>query len=138
MPLKIYATQTPSTADVDFLQKGIYEEALREKGMRPIIPFGFFLKDANGKTVGGVNGFCYYGCLFMDQLYIEEKYRGLGWGTKLVATALDFGSAQNCTFSTVTTMDWEARGFYEKLGYKVIMDIEGYDNNSKMHVLRKE
>jgi len=105
--------------------------------MRPNVPFGFFLKDENGRTVGGLNGFCYYGCLYMDQLYIEERYRGQGWGTKLVQAAEDFGHTQKCKMFHVRTMDWEAQGFYEKLGYKVMTSIEGYENNSVMHILRK-
>jgi ribosomal protein S18 acetylase RimI-like enzyme len=137
MSLRIQTSLEPSAQDIDFLYQGIYEEALRKKGMRPNQPFGFFLKDDNGQTVGGLNGFCYYGCLYMDQLYIAEPYRGQGWGTKLVKMAESFGAEQKCTIFTVTTMDWEARSFYEKLGYVVIFTMTGYENDSKMYVLRK-
>ena len=138
MSLQINNTLNPSAEDIDFLYQGIYEEAKKKKGMRPNVPFGFFLKDEKGHTVGGLNGFCYYGCLYMDQLYIEEQYRGQGWGTKLVQAAEDFGHAQNCKIFHVTTMDWEARGFYEKLGYKLMISFVGYENNAVMHFLRKE
>lgn len=138
MSLNIQASLDPSPEDIEFLYQGIYQEALKKKGMRPNQPFGFFLKDYEGRTVGGLNGFCYYGCLYMDQLYICEEYRGLGWGKKLVQAAEAFGVSQKCMMFTVTTMDWEACSFYEKLGYSVMFTITGYENDSKMYLLRKE
>lgn len=138
MSLHIKSTLDPSSDDIDFLYNGIYEEAKRKRGMSANVSFGFFLKDENGNTVGGLNGFCYYGCLYMDQLYIIEHYRGQGWGTKLVQAAEEFGHAQKCNMFTLTTMDWEAREFYEKLGYKVMSSIEGYENDAVMYVLRKD
>lgn len=138
MMIHIQPTHDPSQEDIEFLYNGIYEEAKKKRGMSPNVPFGFFLKDENGDTVGGLNGFCYYGCLYMDQLYIVEKYRGQGWGKKLVLAAEELGRAQECRMFTVTTMDWEARGFYEKLGYKVVSVIEGYENDAVMYVLRKD
>lgn len=138
MTLHIQPTLLPADEDVDFLYQGIYEEARKKRGMRPNVRFGFFLKDEDGKTVGGLNGFCYYGCLYMDQLYIDPSYRGQGWGKKLVQMAENFGCEQNCNMLTVTTMDWEAPGFYEKLGYVLMTKIEGYENDTIMYVYRKD
>ncbi|MDF3033330.1 MAG: N-acetyltransferase [Alphaproteobacteria bacterium] len=137
MSLAIQASVVPAPEDIGFLSQGIYKEALKKKSMRPIQRFGFFLKNETSQTVGGVDGFCYYGCLYMDQLYIEEAYRGQGWGQKLVRAAEDFGVSQKCTMFTVTTMDWEAKGFYEKLGYVLEFSRAGYENQSMMHHLRK-
>ena len=138
MTLLIEASKNPSFEDIDFLTRGIYEEAKKKRGMRPNESFCFFLKDEHGKTVGGINGFCYYGCLYIDQLFIEEAHRGHGWGKKLVKAAEDFGHEQKCRMFTVTTMDWEAREFYEELGYSHVFTISGYENDATMHLLRKD
>ena len=138
MPLHIETSLNPFSEDIDFLGKGIYEEALRKKSMRPLKPFGFFLKDSNSKTVGGVNGFCYYGCLYMDQLYVEDRYRRQGWGRELVKRAEAFGIEQKCAIFTVTTMDWEAKVFYEKLGYVLEFCRAGYENDSTMYYFCKK
>ena len=37
----------------------------------------------------------------------------------------------------LTTMDWEALPFYQKLGYQIEYVREGYEKDSKMFVLRK-
>ncbi len=137
MSLIIQAALPPSQADIDFLNQGIYEEALKKKGMSLPQHFGFFLQNETKQMVGGIDGFCYYGCFYIDSLYIKEPYRGKGWGQKLVKTAEDFGRNHKCALFTVKTMDWEARGFYEKLGYILEFSRSGYENNSIMHYLRK-
>ncbi|MGV8947832.1 MAG: GNAT family N-acetyltransferase [Candidatus Paracaedibacter sp.] len=138
MSLHIQLSLNPSSEDINFLGKGIYEEALKKKNMSPVQPFGFFLKDSNGKIVGGVNGFCYYGCLYMDQLYVEDRYPRQGWGRELVKRAEAFGMEQKCTIFTVTTMDWEAKSFYEKLGYALEFCRSGYENDSTMYYFCKK
>ena len=137
MSLFIQASLNPSLEDTDFLTHGLSQEAAKKKGMRPIQSYGFFLKNDKGQTVGGVCGFCYYGCLYIDDLYIEASYRGQGWGHKLIEAAESFGRDQKCTIFTVNTMDWEARDFYEKLGYSVEFARKGYENNSTLYFLRK-
>ncbi|MBX9805073.1 MAG: GNAT family N-acetyltransferase [Alphaproteobacteria bacterium] len=84
-----------------------------------------------------MNGFCYYGLLYVDQLYIVEAYRGQGWGQRLIKAAEDFRVEQRSTMFPRTTMDWEARCFYEKLGYEVTSSFTSYDNFCKLIRLLK-
>lgn len=105
--------------------------------MRPLQKFGFLLRDKDNQTVGGSEGFCYYGRLHIDQLYIEKSHRGQGWGKNLIEAAETFGFKNECTLFTVNTIDWEARSFYEKLGYSSEFCRSGYENNSSMHFMGK-
>lgn len=56
-------------------------------GFVPIETFAFFIKDSVGKTRGGCSGITYYGCLYVDLLWVDPQLRGQGWGTKLMAKA---------------------------------------------------
>ena len=51
---------------------------------------------------------------------------------------LEFGKMKNCSFFTVDTMNFEARPFYENLGYEVEFTCQGYDKNTSSYSLRKE
>jgi GNAT superfamily N-acetyltransferase len=133
--LTIEYSADPSFADKQFLTTGICQEAALKKGLSPIEPFAFFLKDETGNTVGGITGVCYYGCLFIDELYVSPDYRGKGWGSRLMDAAECHD--RHCTFYTVTTMDWEARDFYEKHGYKVEFVRSGYEKDSRLYFMRK-
>lgn len=121
----------------DILFNGLNDEALKVKGLEPIKTFAFLIKNEKNEVVGGVKGVTYYGCLFTDTLWISAELRGKGWGTKLMQAVENLGRERNCTFSTLSTMDWEARPFYEKLGYQLEFMREGYEKNSKMYFMRK-
>ncbi len=48
------------------------------------------------------------------------------------------GKQKQCRFSTIKTMDWEALGFYQKLGYQVEFQRDGYEHYSTLYFLIKE
>lgn len=126
------------SGDASFLLEGITEEALLAKPIDPIRPFSIFIVDQEKKKHGGVTGVTYYGCLYIDMLFVDKPLRSQGWGAKLMSGAEKIGKEHRCTFATVNTMDWEALPFYQRLGYEVEFIREGYQLNSKMFMLRKQ
>ena len=64
--------------------------------------------------------------------------RGEGYGEQLLMKAEDFGREKNCSFSTLDTMDFEAKDFYVKFGYEVEFERKGFDKDSTMYMLRKQ
>lgn len=138
MNYPIEYTPTPNSHDVEFLVSGTSQEAFAKKGFDPIEPFAFFIRDENQAVLGGLHGYIYYGCLYIDQLYLAPSIREQGYGSHLIQKAEELARSKNCNFITVTTMDWEARKFYEKLGYTVFYLITGYHKGSSMYCLRKD
>lgn len=136
--LKIIYQSDLNKSDIDILAIGLDTNAKHKRGHIPTEEFGFFLHDEDNKIVGGCNGLLYYGCAFVDQLWVDEKYRGQNYGTKLLQTAEDFAKKKNCSFITLETMEWEALEFYKKHGYFVEFEREGYDKNAVMYCLRKD
>jgi GNAT superfamily N-acetyltransferase len=126
---------SPSASDP--LLEGLYREAFRAKGLGRCEPFGLFVYGADDSTVAGTSGWSYYGCLYIDLLWVCPSLRGQKLGSALVQRAEEIGRKRRCTFSTVNTMDWEALPFYQKLGYAVEFEREGYDKGSRLYFLRK-
>ena len=58
-------------------------------------------------------------------------------GTRLIASSECLGKEKGCLLATVNTMDWEALGFYQKLGFKIEFQRTGYLNESTMYFLKK-
>lgn len=127
-----------SDQDIQILTAGLNANALKKRGHGPIESFAFFMRDEQNQIVGGCNGILYYGCLYIDQLWIDEQYRGQDYGTKLVHTAEEFAKSKGCLFSTLETMDWEALDFYKKLGYQQTAEQHGYFKDTVMYFLRKD
>lgn len=130
--------EDPNQEDEQVLFAGINDEAVLKKKMDRITPFGIFIKTSHGVVLGGANGVAYYGCLYVDMLWLKDELRKQGLGKQLMMKAEKIGRERRCTFSTVATMDWEALPFYQKLGYEIEFVREGYANESKMYMLRKE
>lgn len=136
--LKLVYAENAESPDIQILTNGLDANAKLKRGYPPVESFAIFLKDENAKIVGGCNGLLYYGCLFIDQLWVDEAYRGQKYGTKLLDAAEKLGKDKGCLFSTLETMDWEALDFYKAHGYVVEMERHGYNDNVVMYLLRKD
>lgn len=129
--------ETASPEELQILRDGIMLEAFQARGMSGILPFAFFVKDSEGRIRAGIQGSTYYGCLYTNLLWVDREMRQQGLGTKLLKEAETLGRERKCTFATLTTMDWEALSFYQKLDYHIDHIREGFEKNSKMYFLRK-
>lgn len=140
MPTKYIIKQeiNPHYEDVQVLGTGIMEYATQKRGHKPIEFFAFFIRDENNVIHGGCSCCNLYGCLYVDQLWLEESLRGKGYGTQLMLAAEELGKERGCTFAAVNTMDWEALGFYKKMGYEIELERRGFLKDSIFYFLRKD
>jgi len=133
--MNIEFTKSPASADIDFLTKKINQET-PEFG--EAYPFGFFVRDKNNQIIAGCNGSLIFGNIYTDQLWVHPEHRGSGLGQKLMAEVHNYGYENECRIATVTTMSFQgAKGFYEKLGYTVDFERQGYSKESNCLFLRK-
>ena len=128
----------PQSADIQILNDGISKQAKQKKGMKQLDFFAFFIRDEQGKVVGGCGGDNMYGGLFVGQLWVVEQLRGKGYGTKLMQKAENLAKESGCNFIAVNTFDWEALDFYKKLGFYVEFERKGFDKGSIFYFLRKD
>lgn len=127
----------PKQSDTNYLTQKISEYAKEKKGLNPGIPFAYFYKDKDNSIIAGCNGYIFYGCLHIDQLWVHTDFRGQNFGTVLMKQAQELGIKNNCSFLTVNTMDWEALDFYKKLGFELEFLRTGYANDSTFYFLKK-
>jgi ribosomal protein S18 acetylase RimI-like enzyme len=137
MKYRISHELNPSADDIQVLNNGIMEYAKQQKDMKQMDFFAFFIRDETGHILGGCGGDNMYGCFFVGQLWVNEKLRGQGYGTRLMQAAEKQAKESGCLFMAVNTMDWEALDFYKKLGFYVEFERHGFDKNSIFYFLRK-
>ena len=138
MTFKLSFEENPNQEDIQVLIRGITDYAKQQRGFQSLDFFAFFIRDEKNIIVGGCSGGTLYGGLHIDNLWVSDSIRNTGWGTKLVNAALTYGKEKNCSFATVNTMDWEARGFYQKLGFRIEFERCGFQKKSVFYFLRKE
>ena len=83
MNYQISYETNPTSEDIQVLNDGIMEQAKQKKGMRQLDFFAFFIRDENGQVMGGCGGDNMYGGLYVEQLWVAEELRGIGYGTQL-------------------------------------------------------
>lgn len=96
-----------------------------------------FLVFDDDTLIGGAIGFVDFNWYFLDLLWIDEKYRGQDIGTKLIREIEKFSIQENLTGVRMETWDFQARGFYEKMGYSVFAQIEDCPPGTIDYFLKK-
>ena len=100
-------------------------------------PVKFVARDSVGSVVGGILGHTRWRWMYIAKLWVDESARGQGLGTRLMEAAEDLARSRGCTDVSLDTFDYQARPFYEKLGYELFGTLEGYPPGSRQYYLRK-
>ena len=98
---------------------------------------GVLLKDEAGTTVGGLVARWYYAWMFVELLFVPETLRGQDHGTRLMAEAERYARDNRFTGIWLDTFGFQARGFYEKLGYTIFGDLPDYPEGHSRYFLNK-
>lgn len=117
----------------------VEEESLREAFVAPLRaynqaqagpshyePLIVVLRDDAGEPKGGAWGYTAYGWLFVQWLVVPEEARGTGLGSKLMAQAEATALQRGCHDAWLDTHEFQAKGFYEKLGYVQFGELPDY------------
>jgi GNAT superfamily N-acetyltransferase len=100
-------------------------------------PLAVLLRDESGIVVGGLWGKTGYDWLFVEFLVVPEALRGRGVGARLMEAAEAAAKARGCVGAWLTTFPFQARGFYEKLGYGLFGEIENSPGDNVRLFLKK-
>ena len=105
-----------------------------DSGYRPI---AFAVEDERGRMTGGLSGATAYGWLFIELLFVPESLRGQGVGTELIRRAEAEAVARGCHSVWLDTFEFQARGFYERLGYTCFGELANYPTGSRFFMSKR-
>ena len=89
-------------------------------------PVAFFLRDEAGEVLGGLLGEIWAGWLHIRTLALAPPARGQGFGRELMQRAEAYARERGCTNAFLDTFSFQARPFYEKLGYRLFCVLENH------------
>lgn len=96
-----------------------------------------FLRDQEGRVVGGTTANVFGGWVYISLLWVEESLRNRGYGTELIDRLEREAMGLGCRWAHVDTYSFEARPFYERLGYEVFGVLEDYPEGHCKYFLKK-
>ncbi|MEG8023104.1 GNAT family N-acetyltransferase [Sphingomonas aerolata] len=137
MILSIVIPNNPSDADREAVLKPLLAYNTARVGDPRFHPVAILLADETGNHVGGLWGKCAYDWLFVDLLAVPEEHRGENYGRTLMKQAEEIARANGCVGIWLDTYEFQARGFYEKLGFEVFGTLDDHPVGQKKFFLRK-
>ena len=108
---------------VEALIEGIKAYNRRFVDGPPAQKFNVALRDGDGTVVGGVAATLGHRSMYLEIVWNGDAVRGKGHGRKMIAMVEEEGRKRGAVDSWLYTMSFQARPFYEKLGYKVMGEV---------------
>jgi GNAT superfamily N-acetyltransferase len=134
----IEVTHTPSPAEREAILGPLAAYNESKVGRTEVLPLAVLLRDpANRRIIGGLTGRSLYDWLFVEWLAVPEGLRGQGLGSDLMGRAEAVARARRCVGVWLDTFEFQARPFYEKLGYSVFGQIDDFPRGSCRYFLQK-
>ena len=134
---RITVEPTAATADLDTVGYGLRAFNVAVIGEPNEQPVNIFLRDGADTVVGGLIGHIKWRWLYVAKLWIREDFRGRGLGADLMRTAEELARSRECIGAHLDTFEYQARPFYEKLGYALFGTLEGFPPGYRQYFLAK-
>jgi RimJ/RimL family protein N-acetyltransferase len=92
----------------------------------------------DGRLVAGLLGHTHHGWLYVGWLWVSEELRNQRIGTELMRRAEAEALDRECHHAHLTTLDFQARRFYDRLGYAVFGILDDYPRPHKRFFMQKQ
>ena len=135
--MNIRVTTSPTERDTAEIHEMLKEYNLAKREKSENIPLGIFVEE-DGKKLAGLIGEVFGNWLSIKYLFVAEFLRGLGIGKSLVECAEAEAKARGAKYAFVDTFDFQAPGFYKKLGYREVFALNEYPYTGSRTYYTKE
>lgn len=118
--MKIAVSDAPSSADIAIIRAGLSAYNLSkvpELRNLPYDEFIVYLHEGDAIVAGVVCEFD-WGYLYFDAVWTDKSVRGKGYGTQVMNAAENYALQRGIQRAYLMTTSFQARPFYEKLGYE--------------------
>jgi GNAT superfamily N-acetyltransferase len=128
----------PSEDALNTIINGVREFTEAVAGQRRPRPVACYLRDDAGQIVGGVRGDLWGRSMHVAALWVDERLRGKGHATALMRRIEDYAVRQGHSLVYLETASFQARPFYERLGYRVFAELPEIAAGCVLYFLQKQ
>jgi GNAT superfamily N-acetyltransferase len=121
----LFSTEPECESLGAFLADRIYEFNVKATGYDDGRLLAGCVRNESGDVIAGYNGHTWGGYCELAHIWVHEAHRGQGLGTLLLHAAESEALARGCVQVILATHDFQAPGFYERMGYERKYVIEG-------------
>lgn len=99
--------------------------------------FAIRVTDAHGDVVGGALFWAYWGWVDVSLVALQKEVRGCGLGRRLMEAIEQKAREEKCFRLRVECFGNEV-GFYQKMGYRVVGQLDDYPVGHSYYWMRKD
>jgi len=104
----------------------------------PNMEFTNIARNEKGVIVGGVSGSTYLSSLEIEVLWVQEAYRGQKIASRLLEVIEHQAKDAGCQIVHLTTYSFQAPLFYQKQGYVICGEVNGFPDDIRLYTLKKQ
>jgi GNAT superfamily N-acetyltransferase len=135
---KLTLTASPTSAQRRAIVDPLVEFNETQAGPENYRPLAILVSDAaTDNVVGGLWGSTANSYLHIDLLFLPNELRRIGLGRRLMKDAEEEAIRRGCRGAWLDTYSFQARGFYERIGYAVFGAIPDYPPGHSRFFLMK-
>lgn len=128
---------TPDAEATAFVYARLRQHNLAHTGKLPQKSLHLFAYGPDRQVVGGLFGDIGWGWLHVDILWVDGSYRRQGLGGRLLRRAETEALALGVDRGYLETTGFQARPFYERMGYEVFAELEDQPPGHTCYYLKK-
>jgi|SRR5215470_12873061 len=114
-------TDAPTAEEERVVGSGLKRFNEEKGGIGDGRPLAVIVRDPDtDQPVGGLTGRTSRGLLFVDLFFLPDDLRGGGLGSRVLGMAEEEARRRGCVSAVLYTLSFQAPGFYERHGYRVL------------------
>lgn len=135
---KITLETNPTEADIRSVKRHLMDFNNQHAEPEHYASLVLFVRDPADNILGGLLGYTHWRWLFVQNLWVAESLRKLGYGRMLMQSAEQEALGRGCRHAYLDTFDFQALGFYQKLGYQIFGQLDDYPPGHTKYFLQKQ
>ena len=136
--MEIEVLDSPPESLAEFLNKKIAEFNWQNWEVSERLPLAVQVKDDDGKVIAGAAARTFGDWLMLDTLWVSEQLRGQDVGSRILNKLESAAKSRGCIKCILDTLNFQAKPFYEKHGYRVAWTQQGYPKTGCKYFMVKD
>lgn len=130
-------TDKPTEGDLQLVDAGLERHNAGAAPLSEVARLAAFATEPSGRVVAGAVGRTWGKCCELLQLWVAPEFRAHRVGSRVLREFEEHARARGCTVFYLTTLSYQAPGFYRKHGYGALAEITGYPDGITKYLMHK-
>jgi GNAT superfamily N-acetyltransferase len=134
---QVYLDESNNENVGDIILKGLKSYNESKIGSYSRKSFLLFIRSQAGQVIAGLSGDILGNLCGIHLMWVDDLHRKKGLGAKIIRNLEQYALSKGCNFIQLDTAEFQAKEFYEKLGYATVAVLDQGFMGYKQYIMRK-